>query len=588
MKSEFPQNNFEKFPPIPNDAWKFFDEHVKYDKNSKSNLNPENNRGKDAVAVEKILHDFLSTKRISEDTYNAANLTLLADEAQKGGYFSRNSARAINTFFENQRKFSENNFSDDVDDSRNFIASILSDRKLLTDFLDEEIANFHHNDISEGQLNSLPKIEKDRILSDKKLADFLSGDPTTQVPEEIWAKKPNFVAPDELNERLIKKINLESILISASEILEKLTASRISADNSAETLKNVFFAETLVAPIVGLIGIDGMEMALVSAATRNRMLNTGEKSYVDAAKEILTSHGNHEKVREDVARIFSELTDESVGAPAVEYSRSHHTLLGQGSAKIRRELTNGDIREHDLRFVWRRKSLGSLAQKIKTHNASLQNNYEPMDFIGGAVIVKDGEPVEKLFAEIAKRAELRPDLEFRPASHRDFAIIVHGDSEYRKKTREELSKKGFEPEDIEFQKDERGMNLSKFSFVAKDENNDKLPMELQVLTENSRAAMRYREAAHFAYKLKAEITPDMLTAMAKIHSRRDKMRVNQPRNPKAGDDFQEKIKKYAETPVSRKIWEKYEKPRNYRETTDEEIAAKSVAKRARKIRDHKA
>lgn len=66
------------------------------------------------------------------------------------------------------------------------------------------------------------------------------------------------------------------------------------------------------------------------------------------------------------------------------------------------------------------------------------------------------------------------------------------------------------------------------------------------------------------------------------------MRVNQPRNPKAGDDFQDKIKKYAETTVSRKIWEKYEKPRNYRETTDEEIAAKSVAKRARKIRDHKA
>ena len=105
MKSEFPQNNFEKFPPIPNDAWKFFDEHVKYDKNSKSNLNPENNRGKDAVAVEKILHDFLSTKRISEDTYNAANLTLLADEAQKGGYFSRNSARAINTFLKIRENF---------------------------------------------------------------------------------------------------------------------------------------------------------------------------------------------------------------------------------------------------------------------------------------------------------------------------------------------------------------------------------------------------------------------------------------------------------------------------------------------------
>jgi hypothetical protein len=185
----------------------------------------------------------------------------------------------------------------------------------------------------------------------------------------------------------------------------------------------------------------------------------------------------------------------------------HHVLLGEGMCDI------GDYK--GLRFVWRRKSLGSIARKLKKYEERGDSSAEPMDLIGGTIIIPDGRDCPEIFALATKRAMNDDAFELTPSQSRDFAICLRGDDEYRTAMTNVLIVAGVNPANIQQNRDSRGMNLAKMTYMR-----DGIPTELQFLSEEVRKAMRIGRFSHAGYKRGEEVGDSGLESLAQISGRR--------------------------------------------------------------------
>jgi hypothetical protein len=315
------------------------------------------------------------------------------------------------------------------------------------------------------------------------------------------------VPPKILNDSLMKKIQVETVPISSARTLQNLLDARNNGDISANTFQSVIQAETVLSPLLDIMGIDGMSIALNSAAIRARFEHSDRGDLLARAKQIMEKYGSHEIVQAKVCDMLAALTDEYINENNVFYSRAHHVLLDSGDAAI-----DGK----DVRFIWRRKGLGQLAQKLEK---SLEKSddlraIEPMDFIGATIIIPPDDTGE-IFAKTLQRIyDNSEDFCPTPSPSRQQAIHVRGSDVYRAHVMRHLHEADFAESLVQQKPDNRGMNLTKVTTFYKG-----LPIEIQFVDEEVRAMMRYGQVSHFGYKLDANLTSEDLASMEHIHAR---------------------------------------------------------------------
>jgi hypothetical protein len=482
--NKYPDEHFPLAPDSVRDTWGSVWAHAHYFPDNPAR--PEM-RQLYLTRVNTILDDFLNGKKLSRDAYTAALLVDLADGVINEPY-NPTSARALHDFF--TRETDEH--------AKEFAAGILSDRATLIDFWRDKMRELYGESDAE---------------------EYLSRADLAELPPQIWETKPQFIRPKEMNEELMRKVNVETILIAGARTLQNLLDARESGDNSSRTLQNVFQAETLLAPLAEIMGVDGLAAALNSAAIRARFEHSGRADVLARCAEIFASYGSHEVVEEKVDNMLARLTDNYDRESNVFYNRAHHVMIGSGLAEIDGRST---------RFVWRRKGLGQLAKKIDEDGGV--NGREPMDFIGATIIMPHGADDGAIFANALRRATRDPQFRLAPSPSRMQAIHVRGDEAYRERVLRQLATSGFDIAEVEEKPDERGMNLSKFTTFYQD-----LPVEIQFVDEHVREIMRYGQVSHFGYKLDAELTDDDLESMAQIHNRRDNIPSQDLFEPLAGN-----------------------------------------------------
>ena len=366
-----------------------------------------------------------------------------------------------------------------------------------------------------------------KVLSQQHLAS--NGGFFAKISREIWAQRPEFLSIEQIDEELLSQINLESILIESARTLQNIYDFRAAKNRGATYLKNVLWAEVTLAPTLDLMGFGGFSMALNSAALRARFENSGQGELLRRATAEFAKYGTHQDNITQVSRIFRELSDgDQREALDVIYSgtqrvgklsrgretandSAHHILISSGHMSL-----NG----MPIRYKWRRKSLGSLTQKMQSFaKKGPSEDSVPMDLYAGKIIVPDESNQGELFAELVQRIYDHSELSPAAAPGRDSAIQIWGSDNYRKQMIAALRMRGIREKIQEIPRS--SMNLSKITFFAWKKY--KMPFELQLVDESTHIAMLVGEASHINYKSGQVTTRAGLEAQQQIHDRRTRM-----------------------------------------------------------------
>lgn len=406
-----------------------------------------------------------------------------------------------------------------------------------------------------AQQHSRPEIFQNTlsVLSDKPLIDELaknsryvedehpeemaealtSENSDHEVPKDFW-EKPIFMAPsEELNNLLSehpeygKGVNLESIAIAALGHIIDLRESRWSGE---KLLQQAFDAETVYAPLLEVEGFDGVAMALRNEGAMKRLYKAGHQGLVDRAMEHLAQYAySQEYVKETVHSALSLLVDEHIDGDALLGDDPSHGIIIGESRVLHQSLHRKTPDE--LRAVWRAKTPGSLALKMRRYQVEHPEDHhdlEPSDTIGITLITKDFSQQMMLFSDIVRRA-VRYDMDETSGFElKASASRREKNTPFHVRGREDdlniampyiLGMNGDAASRIEEKIDCSGFEVMKVTFLYRG-----TPIELQVMTEATRIESRIGAYSHAAHKgsSKGLIKPEDLLKIKRRSEQFDK------------------------------------------------------------------
>ena len=444
-------------------AYRDFWEHNNYFEQEKV----QTERGRDVEGVAKVLWDFCAGKGLKEPAYQAARLVPIAEGME----------------YWNCREALRNNVEGAENGERIF--ELLANQLEIKKFWGKQA---EHEEMYGSEIRS-------------HLRDGYGGH---AVPEEVWRSEPSFVAPEKLWE-LAKTVNISSFPIAAAWALVNL---RNHSAPDVATLKRAFMSETLLAPVCESIGLDGLAMTLNSAAIRARFEHGGDEEYLERAKEILERGGAAEQYEQKIRDSLGILTDDFFGEKVVNYDKTHRVLFGEGLCQVK---GNGHVQ-----VVWRRKSLGSIAKKLKKYDQrGCDKDSVPADIVGLTIVVPDDSDTGEILAEIVQRMQGDSGFELSPSPSRQCAISVRGEGNYVDEIAEGLARGEIDMSNVALSEDKRGMNGAKVTYVF-----GGVPMELQIITNTMRQEMRTGRFSHFEYKLSHGGSGLGAVFLKKLHSRK--------------------------------------------------------------------
>lgn len=349
----------------------------------------------------------------------------------------------------------------------------------------------------------LPREEKGYVVG-LCLDDSLIIETEKDLEIKEYPNKPNDwvdiygpLASFDKIDNLIEETNLESVSIKAVSLLGDLKETA-PADN--ETFEAINQAERLYAPICEIIGLDGLAMELRSRANILRLKHSGNYSLVEEAREILRQHGAPEDDSVSVLQ-FTEDTLRDIGIDntgeyAVASSDEHETVVGHGYAS----LTEADSNRLYFRYVYRKKTAGSLAMKLYRQRKKNPDNLDPpMDLFGVTIIADDRAHIGKIARKISDSINESGDLTFKNSPSRTQSTVIRGgDDGY---VDDIFEATGWDRSLTDHQKKPEGLEVTKVTF---ERNN--VYIETQVLTEQERdRARKSPDIAHIIYKLEQQL-----------------------------------------------------------------------------------
>lgn len=370
-------------------------------------------------------------------------------------------------------------------------------------------------------------------------------------------------------------INIEAFIVKGCELLDNMR--RPSSNRESALLQDVLEAESFYAPILEVLGMDGLASDIRSEAHLVR-LKKYEKSLLrsdsDATGER-TITGNEAIARAEgvIAGIEEIGTDKIIQHLFGDDRFMAQPVVGEdpgGSVPIRIGDMVVDLHEDKVLFgQYRLKTVGSLARKLYRQEGKM-----PMDIMGMTVVSDDEERSAEAFAAfLAKRVLLEGgDLVPQAAHRKKSPFYVEGSRKYVALVAAKLREAGLYYEngtDIEqaidegrqfegvteasdgsksrfqfkAQKDKdaktrghRSIEVSKVTFVAKIDGAE-VPTEVQFVTKDERDRMRTGDIAHIIFKYidqcggedmppaeRRKIVRDAKLVLRLVHERRRHMR----------------------------------------------------------------
>lgn len=362
----------------------------------------------------------------------------------------------------------------------------------------------------------------------REIVEIISDSYKGHIPSKAWMTTEPYLDFDHMHD-MLNSTNIEAFVIKACELVDNM--QHPSSLRESALLQDVLEAESFYAPILEVLGFDGLASVLRSlshmvrlkkheeAKARERLLDSGlvddgEEDRPDGIKCI-------EQAKQMVDRI------EQIG---VENIAKH--IFGDNRSLIQPavgEGADGNIPVHigDLLVDWegnkidfghyRLKTVGSLANKLYQKKGVL-----PMDIMGMTVVSEDVSESAQAFAMFIKDRldNEQSGLRAKKADSKDQPFYVQGSEEYVAAVLDKLRSMGVDETRIQAEPEAqevaetRGHNtlqVSKITFMALVDGIE-VPTEVQFVTKSERERMRTGDIAHIIYKyikqLGDDISPD--------------------------------------------------------------------------------
>jgi len=320
------------------------------------------------------------------------------------------------------------------------------------------------------------------------VAAILSEKYRGTIDSMVWQATEPYIDFVEIGDFLCDT-NIEAVLTKAVELLDNMR--KPSSGRESALLQDILEAESFYAPILEVLGVDGLASALRGEAHTIRLTKQGRGHLVDAARNELTRIRNIgiDKITGEVFGGWSAGEcrnavgyDEEAGEVPVIVGDST-VWPSSGAAAVK----------------YRIKTVGSLANKLDRYEGAM-----PADLVGYTVISSDQRASAANFADFI--VECMPGLEGTcDKKTKKSPFYVYGSSEYVNIVRQALVNRGVDPDicqldpraerDIE-DKGYRKLEVAKATLRT----SDGVPVEVQFITEAERAESRTGEVAHIIYK----------------------------------------------------------------------------------------
>ena len=402
-----------------------------------------------------LLADFCD-EYVSPQVYTAAMLSPIAEAATDPATHEQ-AIEALRLYANNPTE---------LEADRYYAIGLASDRPVISNFWRENVNK--------------------RYADNPEIQQLLQHHESTDVSIEQWRAHAPTIEPRHIN-KLVSSVNLESLLIKATELLAQLDPA--TALNNSQTLARAHQAESLLAPLCEIIGFDALAMALYSHVHVLRAMFTGNLAPLQQAQAIIAERGDKERVNKDLETLFDVIFGDHIHEQIISHGAQHGIMMGEGYCT-----------SECLRVNWRLKSIGSLTNKLDTRSPESI----PLDIIGITVTTDDIPQIATRLRRIRERATSDERVTLTPTSSRDAAVHVKGPLSYIETIREGLGFESLEAmrEVVDVvEVDEKAHHVCKVTLVFSQPGRPDLRAEVQITTKADRIENRIGQAAHMLYKL---------------------------------------------------------------------------------------
>ncbi len=436
---------------------------------------------------------------------------------------------ALSSYYDKLEQSNQQNFYDQVDILQAFgdglLCSSVYDTKAI-DFLTKNLDIEERKNVISNYFNKSEMNQENQDLVWSMLGDLRFSE---QKFEQYYQEKESFynmkngeidwskiICSMDLDhiEETVSNINLESVIVSASTILDSLNKG---IDDEGQLFKTVFEAKAFYAPICEIIGLDGFAMALRDKTLKiiiNKNIEKLEAQIVnendEKEKEILQNRlvEHYDALRRaknlyeragktNICQVFESLGFEQMSGyltAQVAGKRIDETDIVR-IGDFATELSDGSL----VSGVYRYKTENSLANKM------LEERYRhqpPMDAIGLTFIINQDNPAaafKKFFDQINGRTQ----IVFKPAATKNSAIYFHGSTDWVYSLDDYFKSQDIKPHIKEAAKDKFQVAKITFDLYV---DGEPVGVEAQFISEKDRLDARIGESAHFIYKLDKELS----------------------------------------------------------------------------------
>lgn len=426
-----------------------------------------------------------------------------------------------------------------------YTTTLLSDMVALESKMDEVRTRMSWKQVQQGDITP-------------GLASALVHDRPDALPPGIWEQiPPELNLQDKLE--FMEQTNVEAVLIKSCEMIDNLQDPGQRSGSSL--LRDIVEVESYLAPLVEIMGFEGLAAAMRSEAIITRFKATGKEQVIGAAREQI------DRIREaGVEGLVSKVL--TVGRP--EASRDQ-VITRRVVKEIpgKRPVVMGEFAvETDdgalLAGNYRLKTVGSLAKKIDRGNL-----HQPMDMVGMMVIANDHQELIDQHVAFASRMIDSDDIQLEAAGSHNRALYVQGSPEFTRQLEQRMRAAGL-LEQVEIKTDDpakreqRGYGIyevAKMTFYMQ-HGDISVPTELQFVTKQERDRARLGEVSHIGYKAGGGLSSQDAARMREIYRRKeyaagDGTEIN-PRTKSRGEAMVDYLGK--DSPQLQRALEAYDDP----------------------------
>ncbi len=307
------------------------------------------------------------------------------------------------------------------------------------------------------------------------------------ITPEDWLQPFDFMHPPQDMLRETKKVNVESIILNAIELLVNL---RRPSPNPKAVMQDAYGAMSFYSPVLSVMGVNMIGLEVLATALRSVALATiveraGRLDLLDKNRNII---GVANRALERVADILipDMFLDSSSGDPEIYASMG--TLQRPGN--------------YGPEGFWRIKSEGAGAYKELGYELNKgMSDVTPPDIIGLTIVVDDWQEAALELKNIVGRIRSASDmcLSVSPTAKDDVGVIPVGDGEHIG-----ILQQVFSGHDIEICQPKRkpeSVGFKAYKIYAEVVHEGvRVPVEVQAVSRAAYEENKIGEGSHVSYK----------------------------------------------------------------------------------------